>query len=98
MYSGRDFEFVSISTDKPDRGAQALKFLKKTHSSVTNYHFTGEDIYELVEAIDPDWNGAIPYTIMVDPDGKVVYRHQAEVDFLELRRVIVDHPLIGRYF
>ncbi|MFT5999442.1 MAG: thiol-disulfide isomerase/thioredoxin, partial [Neolewinella sp.] len=98
MYSGRDFEFVSISTDKPDRGAQALKFLEKTNSSVTNYHFSGEDIYELVEAIDPDWNGAIPYTIMVDPDGKVVYRHQAEVDFLKLRRVIVDHPLIGRYF
>lgn len=98
MYSGRDFEFISISTDKPDRGAQALKFLEKTNSSVTNYHFTGEDIYELVEAIDPDWNGAIPYTIMVDPEGEVVYRHQAEVDFLELRRVIVNHPLIGRYF
>ncbi|MFK8164191.1 MAG: redoxin domain-containing protein [Lewinella sp.] len=98
MYSGRDFEFVSISTDKPNRGPQALKFLEKTNSSVTNYHFIGEDIYELVEAIDSEWNGAIPYTIMVDPEGKVVYRHQAEVDFLDLRRVIVDHPLIGRYF
>lgn len=98
MYSGRDFEFVSISTDKPDRGAQALKFLEKSHSSVTNYHFSEDDIYELVEAIDPEWNGAIPYTIMVDPEGEVVYRHQAEVDFLDLRRTIVDHPLIGRYF
>ncbi|MEM9929176.1 MAG: redoxin domain-containing protein [Bacteroidota bacterium] len=98
MYSGRDFEFISISTDKPQRGKQALAFLEKSNSSVTNYHFTGEDIYELIEAIDPDWNGAIPYTIMVEPGGKVAYRHQAEVDFLELRRVIVDHEMIGRYF
>lgn len=98
MYGGRNFEFVSISLDKPAKGASALKFLEKSHSSVANYHFTGEDTYELIEAIDPDWNGAIPYTIMIEPGGKVVYKQQAEVDFLELRRVIVEHPLIGRYF
>lgn len=98
MYGGRNFEFVSISLDKPAKGASALKFLEKSHSAVANYHFTGEDTYELIEAIDPDWNGAIPYTIMVEPGGKVVYKQQAEVDFLELRRIIVEHPLIGRYF
>ncbi len=98
MYGGRNFEFMSISLDKPAKGASALKFLKKTHSSVANYHFIGEDTYDLIEAIDPDWNGAIPFTVMVEPGGKVVYKQQAEVDFLELRREIVEHPLIGRYF
>lgn len=98
MYGGRNFEFVSISLDKPDKGPNALKFLEKSHSSVTNYHFTGDDTYELIEAIDPEWNGAIPYTIMVEPGGKVVFRKQAEVDILGLRRVIVEHPMIGRYF
>lgn len=98
MYGGRNFEFVSISLDKTNKGPSALKFLEKSHSSVANYHFTGDDTYELIEAIDPEWNGAIPFTIMVEPGGKVVYKQQAEVDFLELRRVIVEHPLIGRYF
>jgi thiol-disulfide isomerase/thioredoxin len=98
MYGGRNFEFISISLDKTNRGPAALKFLEKSYSSLANYHFTGEDTYELIEAIDPDWNGAIPYTIMVAPGGEVVYKQQAEVDFLELRRVIVEHPLIGRYF
>ncbi|MEM1358502.1 MAG: redoxin domain-containing protein [Bacteroidota bacterium] len=98
MYGGRDFEFVSISADKPDRGEQALKFLEKVHSPLTNYHFVGKDIYELIEAIDPAWNGALPYTLLIEPAGKVAWSHQAEVDFLELRRVIVEHEMIGRYF
>jgi peroxiredoxin len=98
MYGARNFEFVSISLDKPGKGPAALKFLEKSHSSLTNYHFASGNTYDLIEAIDPDWNGAIPYTIMVAPGGDVVYKQQAEVDFLELRRAIVEHPLIGRYF
>ena len=98
MYGARDFEFVSISADKPDKKAQAEKFLNKVHSGVTNYLFTGQNIYELVAAIDPDWNGALPYTILVEPGGEVVYRHQAEVDFLELKRAIVEHEMMGRVY
>ena len=98
MYGARDFEFVSISADKPDKKAQAEKFLNKVHSGVTNYLFTGKNIYELVAAIDPEWNGALPYTILVEPGGDVVYRHQAEVDFLELKRAIVEHELMGRVY
>ncbi|MBC6994339.1 redoxin domain-containing protein [Neolewinella lacunae] len=98
MYEGRDFEFISLSTDKPDQHEKALKFLEKVHSPVRNLHYSGQDVYELIEAIDPEWNGAIPYTLLVAPGGEVVYRHQAEVDFLELKRAIVDHPMLGRYF
>lgn len=98
MYEGRNFEFVSVTLDKPNLAEQALKFLQKAHSPVANYHFTGEDVYELIEMVDPAWNGAIPYTILVEPGGKVVWSHQSDVDFLELKRAIVDHPMIGRYF
>jgi peroxiredoxin len=98
MYEGRDFEFVSISADKPERGERALAFLEKVHSPVANYHFTGDNIYELVEAIDPDWNGALPYTLLVEPGGEVVYSKQATADFLELKRAIVDHGMMGRYY
>jgi hypothetical protein len=28
----------------------------------------------------------------------VVWSHQAEVDFMELKRVIVEHEMIGRFF
>jgi len=98
MYGGRDFEFVSISADKPTIGEKVLKVLKEKKSAVKNYHFSQDDKYALIEAVDPDWNGALPYTILVEPNGKVVWSYQGDVDFLELKRAIVDHPMIGRYF
>lgn len=98
MYGHRDFEFISLSADKPEQGEKVEKFLDKVHSPIKNLHFQGDNKYDLIEAIDPDWNGALPYTIMVEPGGKVVYQHQAEVDFLDLRQAIVEHPMMGRFF
>lgn len=98
MYGNRAFEFVSISADKPSIGDKVLKVLKEKQSAVKNYHFSQDDKYALIEAVDPNWNGALPYTILVEPNGKVVWSYQGDVDFLELKRAIVDHPMIGRYF
>lgn len=98
MYGARDFEFVSVSADKLEKKDKALKFLQEKHSGVKNYIFKDEDIYKLIEAIDPKWNGALPYTLLVEPNGKVVYSVQGSIDNQKLKRMIVDHPKIGRYF
>jgi len=98
MYGARDFEFISIAADNPKQEAKVLKFLQEKHSAVPNYLFSNPDKYALIEAIDVDWNGALPYTMLIEPDGKVVWKHQGTVDFYELKRVIVDHEMIGRYF
>lgn len=98
MYRGRDFEFVSISTDKSERKDKALTFLKEQEASNKNYIYSGSNIYQLIEAVDPEWKGALPYTLLVEPGGKIVYRHQGPINPLELKRAIVDHPMIGRYF
>jgi len=98
MFGQRDFEFVSLSTDKVKKQDAALKFLKESNSAVNNYIYSEEDKYAMIEAVDPDWNGALPYTILVEPGGKKVWSYQGEVDFLELKRAIVDHTMIGRYF
>lgn len=98
MYGDRDFEFVSISADRIEKKEKALDFLNETHSAVPNYIFPEEDKYKLIEAIDPDWNGALPYTMLIEPNGNVVWKHQGTVDFLDLKRAIVGHEMIGRYF
>jgi len=72
--------------------------LQEKKSAVTNYLSSNPDKYELIEAVDADWNGALPYTILVEPNGKVVWKHQGEVDFYALKKVIVEHEMIGRYF
>ena len=97
-YGARDFEFVSLSADKPENSDKALNFLKKVPSPVKNYLYDGEDNYKLIEAVDPKWNGALPYTLLVEPGGKVVYSYQGPVDLLELRRAIVEHPMMGRFY
>jgi peroxiredoxin len=98
MYRGRDFEFVSISVDKADKRDRALEFLKKNEASNKNFIFTGDSVYPLIEAIDPDWRGALPYTLVIEPGGKIAYRREGRVDALALRKFIVEHPLIGRYY
>jgi thiol-disulfide isomerase/thioredoxin len=98
MYGNRNFEFISVSADKPDQSEQALEFLKSRHSAIQNYIFESDDKYALIEAIDPAWNGALPYSLLVEPGGKIVYSVQGSVDLLELKKKIVEHPLMGRYY
>jgi peroxiredoxin len=98
MYRERDFVFVSISADRMEKRDKALAFLKKSQASNKNYIFSGETVYPLIEAIDPDWKGALPYTIVIEPGGETVLRHQGILDPIALRKFIVEHPLIGRYY
>ncbi|MEX6691298.1 redoxin family protein [Danxiaibacter flavus] len=98
MYRGRDFEFISISADDPAKKDKALKFLQKQQSSSSNYIFSIDDKYKLIEAIDPNWQGALPYTILVEPGGKIVYAKQGAIDVPEMKKRIVENHLIGRYY
>lgn len=98
MYRGRDFEFISISADDPAKKDKALEFLKAKQASNTNYIFSIDDKYKLIEAVDPKWQGALPYTILVEPGGKIVYAQQGPIDPSAMKTLIVDNPLIGRYY
>jgi len=98
MYRGRDFELITISADEPGKKDKALQFLKKKQASTTNYIFSVDDKYKLIEAIDPKWQGALPYTILVEPGGNIVYAKQGAIDPAKMKRMIVENPLIGRYY
>jgi thiol-disulfide isomerase/thioredoxin len=98
MYRSRDFEWVTISADEPTIKSKVLKFLQKQQASATNYLFNSEDKYQLIEAIDPKWQGAIPYTIVVEPGGKILYAQQGVIDPAELKKIIVESSVIGRYY
>lgn len=98
MYRNRDFEFISISADDPAKKDKVLQFLQKQQASGTNYLFDTDDKYKLVESLDPNWQGEIPYTILVEPGGKIVYSNDGIIDEDELKKKIVDSPYIGRYY
>jgi len=96
MYRDRGFEFVSISADDPDHKDKALKFLQRNQASGPNYIFNIDDKYKLIEAIDPKWEGALPYTLLVEPGGKVVYAHGGIIDPEALKKIIFNDPMIAQ--
>lgn len=98
MYRGRDFEFISISADEPEKKDKALHFLQKQEASNMNFIFNVDDKYKLIEAIDPHWQGALPYTLIVEPGGKIVYSKEGAIDAAEVKKAIVEDHVIGRYY
>ena len=98
MYRGRSFEFISISTDKQVRRPEVLDFLSAQEASNKNYIFNDDDVYKLIEAVGSDWQGALPFTLLIEPGGKILYKKQDMIDPLEMKKLIVDSKYIGRYY
>jgi len=98
MYRGRPFEFISISADKQERKADVISFLKVQEASNKNYIFNKDNVYEMIEAVDPDWQGGLPYTMLVEPGGKIIYKKQDTIDPIEMKKLIVGNKYIGRYY
>ena len=96
MYGARDFEFISISTDGLKKKDKVLQFLKEKSAATKNYLCSSDDKYALIEAVDKNWPGALPYTLLVAPGGEIVYSHAGVIDVLEVRKEIMKK--IGRFF
>jgi peroxiredoxin len=89
MYSDRDLSLVTVSVNMPDEQPSVLRFLQKKHATSRNLLFSSTDTTAMQRAFDPTWDSAVPYTILLSPDGKVLYKQMGEVDILELRRTIL---------
>jgi len=96
MYGARNFEFVSINTDGGKKKEKVLDFLKSQSAATKNYLYTSEDQYSLIDAVDKNWPGALPYTLLIAPGGKIIYSHQGLIEPLEIKKAIINK--IGRFF
>lgn len=110
-FGSRDFEFISISADDPSDPAPVKAFLDKQNAGLSprlkksveaegrktnSYLYNGADIDELMKALDPEWPGAIPHTVLIDTDGTILWRHNGLVDGEKLRATILGH--LGNYY
>src|SRR5580693_8808869 len=89
MYDVRDLELVTIAANMPDEKPSVMHVLEKMHATSRNLLFASDDTAALQAAFDPTWESAVPYTVLIAPDGKVLYQKQGSVDILELRRTIL---------
>lgn len=110
-FSNRDFELVTISLDDPKHQPQVKSFLERNHvvpsarlkrlltaegRGPLNFLYTGAGTDALVQALDPQWPGPLPHTVVLAPGGKVVYRHNGQVDPEVLKNEILKH--LGVYY
>jgi hypothetical protein len=75
----------------PDEKDGVLRMLMKKRATSKNLLFASSDTEALQKAFDPAWESAVPYTILLDANGKVLYKNLGTVDILELRRTILAY-------
>jgi len=89
MYKDRGFNLVTVSVNTPDEKQSVLRFLEKKHATSHNLMFASDDTAALQAAFDPKWQSAVPYTVLLGPNGKILYSSLGSVDILELRRKVL---------
>ncbi len=110
QFETRGFDMITISLDPPGKMDDGGTMLRRFHAAMprlteasvreegrttNNYLFNGK-VDALAEALDSEWPGATPHTILIAPGGEVVYRKSGEIDADELRRTIVGR--LGRFY
>jgi len=103
MYSVRDFVLVTVAAEPANERAQVQSMLEKQHATSRNLFFANSDAAPLARAFDAQWDSGVPYTTLIAPDGKILYRKTGRVDMLELRRTILanmesEYPGFNRYW
>ncbi|MEX1116786.1 MAG: redoxin family protein [Akkermansiaceae bacterium] len=103
-FQNRPVELITISLDDPAMRPAVSKFLESRHAALSNrtepslkeegrtsnnYHWTGGNPDAMAEAIDGEWSGALPHTVLIAPGGKILWRHTGEIDVVEVRRQIL---------
>ena len=87
----REFEMVTIAAEYPDQFDTVKAFLTKKHASMKNYILASEDKDALYDALEDakNWKGELPFTLIVNEKGEVIYRERGELSFLKMRSAIV---------
>ncbi len=107
----REFELITISMDDATDKNTVKTFLEKNHAALpdrlkpslkaegrttNSYIFSSANQDELIKALDPKWPGPIPHSVLVAPNGDIIWSHNGEVNGDELRTKVLD--VLGRYY
>ncbi|MDF1810960.1 MAG: TlpA family protein disulfide reductase [Verrucomicrobiales bacterium] len=110
QFETRGFDMITITLDDKGHKSKVETMLRRFHAAMprlteasvkeegrrtNNYLFTGTTD-ELAEALDSEWQGPLPYTVLIAPGGKIIFRHDGEIDPAGLKTEIVD--FLGRFY
>jgi hypothetical protein len=75
MCKVRDFDLITVSANMPDEKDGVMRMLEKKHATSRNLLFASNDTAAMQAAFDPAWDSAVPYTVLLAPDGKIFYKN-----------------------
>ena len=90
-YRSRGVELVTVALDAPASREQVFSFLQEVHAPSINLQVDTDDFFAVQAAFDSQWQSGVPYTLVLDRFGSVVFRHEGEVNILAMRRAILAH-------
>ncbi len=101
MYRKRPFQLVTVSLNYPDEEPAVRRFLETQHASTRNLLSGTMDPYALMKEFDAEWSGGVPYSMVIGPDGQVLYKENGALDILKARRLILasfpDDDYVGQH-
>ncbi len=89
MYRSRPLEFVTVSIDVPEAKDGVMRVLQQHRARGRNFMFASSDTARLQEAFDPALPAAVPFTVLLAPNGDVLHQQHGEAEIPALRRAIL---------
>lgn len=88
-YRSQGLEFIVVSLDDiSEIKTEVPKFLQQMGATMPSYLLNVADPEPSIKAVDPNWGGALPATILYDKNGQVVFKHFGRIKPDELRAAI----------
>jgi thiol-disulfide isomerase/thioredoxin len=95
-YGSGKFEVVTLSVDQLAHKESVLEFLRQKGAAVPNYIARVSVENQIMEKLDPDWGGELPLTLLLSPQGEVLYRQQGLAD-IETIQFSIENQLFKEY-
>ncbi|HEY2867326.1 MAG TPA: TlpA disulfide reductase family protein [Pyrinomonadaceae bacterium] len=91
QYRGK-IDFLTVSLDDvADKDTAVPKFLSEMKAEMPTYLLVTSDDEAAMAVVSKSWNGALPFTILFDPNGGVAYVRQGKV------RIELLKAALGKY-
>ena len=98
MYRLRDFNLVTVATNHPEQKDEVMKFLQAQYASSTNYQVDTKNLKGVQDAVGAKWKAGESFTMVIAPDGKVLYQKEGKFDIHEMRRAVLANMPDGRAY
>ncbi len=87
-YRAQGVDVIVVSVDDVDAQAQVAEFLSRQKAKMPAFIKKPGDSEKFINAIDRDWPGAIPYTVVYDRNGKPFAKLLGDHTFEQFEAVV----------